>query len=72
MSEDRVFEALQSMRAEVAAVTSGITRLTDVVGTLQVSMASMEADIREIRRDLSDLRSAMTEHLSWHLGQAGA
>jgi hypothetical protein len=50
------------MQAEVAAVTSGITRLTDVVGTLQASMASMEADIREIRRDVSDLRSAMTEH----------
>ena len=77
MSDDRVFQALQGMRAEVAAVNSGIAGLTTMVVSVQENLvsltadvATLQADVREIRRDVSDLRSAMTEHLNWHLGQA--
>jgi uncharacterized protein YoxC len=84
VSEDRVFEALEAMRTEVAEVTGGIRGLTDMVVTLQSGVDTLKsdvdtlksdvdtlkADVREIRRDVSDLRSAMTDHLNWHLGQA--
>ena len=40
MSEDRLFDALQSMRTEVAAVTAGISGLTEVVTTMHADWLS--------------------------------
>jgi hypothetical protein len=70
MNDELVLQALEGMRTEVAAVTQGITGLTNMVVTLQSDVDVLKTDVREIRRDVSDLRSATTEHLNWHLGQA--
>ena len=60
MNEDRVLQALESMRTEVAAVTGGIAGLTDLVGTMQIDIVSLKEDMVVMKAAVGGLESTVS------------